>query len=125
MVVHYDNKFACCPERGKSIPRAVIEDEFERMLTELAPSPKLFFTSAEMFSALWDHRRDNGKEEVTFMKRELLRLEKQSEHFINRIVETQSANLIVAYEGKIEKLQENKLVLEEKIKNCGRPHRGL
>lgn len=90
-----------------------------------AASPELFFTSAEMFSALWDHHRDNGKEELTFMKRELLRLEKQSEHFINRIVETQSANLIVAYEGKIEKLQENKLVLEEKIKNCGRPHRGL
>ena len=58
---------------------------------------------------------------VTFMKRELLRIEKQSEHFINRIAETQSINLIVAYEGKVEKLEEDKLLLNEKIKNCGRP----
>ncbi len=50
-----------------------------------------------------------------------LRLEKQSEHFINRIAETQSINLIVAYEGKVEKLEEDKLLLQEKIKNCGRP----
>ena len=110
-----------CPERGKSIPRATIEDEFEKMLAELTPTPDLFYTAAEMFSALWDHRRDNGKEEVTFMKRELLRLEKQSEHFIDRIAETQSVNLIVAYEGKIEKLEEDKLLLQEQIKNCGRP----
>jgi site-specific DNA recombinase len=58
---------------------------------------------------------------VTFMKRELLRLEKQSEHFIDRIAETQSINLIVAYECKVEKLEEDKLLLNEKIKNCGRP----
>jgi hypothetical protein len=110
-----------CPDRGKSIPKKVIEDEFEKMLAELTPSPDLFYTAAEMFSALWDHRRDNGKDEVTFMKRELLRIEKQSEHFINRIAETQSINLIVAYESKVEKLEEDKLLLNEKIKNCGRP----
>ena len=91
-----------CPDRGKSIPKKVIEDEFEKLLAELTPSPDLFYTAAEIFSTLWDHRCDNGKDEVTFMKRELLRFEKQSEHFINRIAETQSINLIVAYEGKVE-----------------------
>ena len=55
------------------------------------------------------------------MKRDLLRLEKQSEHFIDRIAETQSVNLIVAYEDKIEKLEEDKLLSQEQIKNCGRP----
>ena len=110
-----------CAERGKSIPKKVIEDEFEKLLAELRPSPELFYTAAEIFSALWDHRRESSKEEIAFMKKELLRIERKGEQFMDRITESESINLIVAYENKIEKLEEDKLLLNEKIKNCGRP----
>ena len=110
-----------CAERGKSIPKKVIEDEFEKLLAELRPSPELFYTAAEIFSTLWDHRRENSKEEIVFMKQELRRIERKGEQFMDRITESESINLIVAYENKIEKLEEDKLLLNEKIKNCGRP----
>ncbi|MET0018699.1 MAG: hypothetical protein ABW105_01750, partial [Candidatus Thiodiazotropha sp. 6PLUC1] len=41
--------------------------------------------------------------------------------FLDRIVEADNPILIDTYEDKIRSLQEEKLIMDEKIKNCGRP----
>lgn len=41
--------------------------------------------------------------------------------FLDRIAEADNAILIDTYEDTIKSLQEEKLIMDEKIKNCGRP----
>lgn len=41
--------------------------------------------------------------------------------FLDRIVDTDSPALITNYENKVKKLEEENIVLKEKIQNCGRP----
>ena len=43
------------------------------------------------------------------------------EQFFDRITEIDSETLIMFYEKKIRKLEEKKIILDEKIAKCGRP----
>lgn len=110
-----------CDEFRKSIRKEQIEAEFEALLLELKPSQELFFTAMDMFRDLWNDRQSNNKGDAILLKGELSKVDVRVEQFLDRIVETENTTVISAYEQKIEKLEGQKIVLQEKIQNCGRP----
>lgn len=110
-----------CLSYGKSIKRAVIESEFEALLRGLQPSGVLFKTARSMFKKLWDHKAATADIRTRSLHDELAKIEKQVEGFLDRIADTQTPSVITAYEKRIRKLEEDKIVVSEKIAQGGRP----
>ncbi len=110
-----------CTEYRKSIRREKIEGEFEVLLKEMRPSEELFVMAFNMFRDLWDSKLASTKQQTTSMKKERAQIERKVSLFLERIVDASSTTIIRTYEDKITELEENKLVLNERIKNCGRP----
>jgi len=59
--------------------------------------------------------RPNMKAMLAYIKK------RKTEQFFDRITETYSETLMTAYEKKIRKLEEEKIILDEKIAKYGRP----
>ena len=110
-----------CSQYGKSIRRDKLEGEFEMLLSEMKPSKDMFFLAAEIFTDLWNTRRNDAKQEADAIRRNLAQIERKTEQFFERIVEADNPILITAYEKKLRQLEEEKITLDEKIAQCGRP----
>ncbi len=110
-----------CESRGKSVRKEKLEGEFEDLLMNLRPTQNLFFMAEEMFKDLWDIRLNGSKKEAVSIKAEIRKVESKVGQFLDRIVETDSHTLISSYENRVRKLEEEKILLQEKIENCGRP----
>jgi site-specific DNA recombinase len=78
-----------------------------------------------MFKDLWDHRLASGESRVRGLKADLQRLEKQVEQFLDRIADASTPSVIAAYENRVRKIEEEKIVLSEKMDACGRPTRNF
>jgi site-specific DNA recombinase len=74
-----------------------------------------------MFKALWDRRVASEEETRRTLETDLSTIERQVEQFLDRIAETDMPSIIAAYEKRIRALEERKLVMSERIANCGRP----
>ena len=114
-----------CESYGKSIRRADIEGQFETLLTGLQPSTNLFSAARAMFEDLWNHRLASGEARARSLKSEIAKVEKQVEQFLDRIADANVPSVVSAYENRIRKLEEQKLILGEKIASSGRPLRGF
>ncbi|MBI1274499.1 recombinase [bacterium] len=110
-----------CTMYGKSVRKEKVEEEFEALLADLKPSPPLFFVASQMFTDLWNEQREALKLDGDTIRKEILMIERKTEQFFNRIVETDSPILITSYENQIRKLEEEKIRLNENIALCGRP----
>ena len=107
--------------KGKSISKAKMEDDFAALLTGMRPSREIFALSKAVFSDAWDIQNACLKQDADTMRREIIKIDRKSEQFMDRVVEADSPTLITAYEKKIRKLEEEKIRLDEKIAKCGRP----
>lgn len=110
----------CC-SYGKSIKRDVLEAEFAALLASISPSPELFELATEMFRDLWDARVASSHGNRAHLSAEVIRLERQIEQLVDRIVNAESETLIGAYENRLRSLEAAKIETKEKIANCGRP----
>ncbi|MCB4859948.1 recombinase family protein [Sphingobium sp. PNB] len=113
-----------CEKHGKSAPRAKVEGAFEEMLRRLVPSQELFSLLSSLFRKRWDEAEAKVKETRAAMKLEITEIEKKVAHFLDRIVESDSATVIGAYERKVDELERKKLVMIEKTSRCGTVARG-
>ncbi len=113
-----------CEKFGKSVARAKVEDAFEEMLRQLVPSPELFALVSKLFRKRWDEAEAKVKESRASMKLEVAALEKKIAQFLDRIVESDSATVIGAYERKVEELERSKFVMLEKTARCGTSAKG-
>ena len=98
-----------------------MEDEFEALLLQMRPSQNLFFMASAMFQELWEHRQKLAQDDRVEIKSEIRQLERQVDHYLDRILKTDQPTVITSYENQIRKLEEQKVVYAEKVKNCGRP----
>ena len=112
-----------CVSKGKSIPRAKMEDEFEKLLQQLQPSKKLFDITKAMFRKAWDTRLEQSSVLKARMQREVKDIEKQIEKLVDRVVDCSSETAVTAYEKKIAVLDKKKLMLTEKLQKRGSPKR--
>ena len=104
-----------CPSHRKSVPRAKIEDGFADILRSLQPTQQLFGLVKAMFKDAWNMRlaeAHNAKETVT---RQVRDVEKQMENLLDRIMSATSDSVVTAYEGRLAKLEREKLLLSERV----------
>ena len=74
-----------------------------------------------MFRDLWDTRASRALAGQKSCKQRLVDIDKQSDAFLERVVEATSAAVIVAYEKKIEALAKERLLMSEKLDNLAPP----
>ena len=110
-----------CTSRGKSIRRDVLESEFDAMLHTLRPTPELFELASEMFRDLWNARMASEQANAKHMRGEVVRVEKQIEQLVDRIVASDVSSISSAFENRVRNLEIEKATLAEKIALCGRP----
>ena len=109
-----------CPNHGKSIRRDQLESDFEDIVRSLKPAGNVFALAKTMFKNAWDLRALQTKQAVQSFKGELTAIDKQIDGLLERIVETTNVSVVNAYETKIAKLERNKLVTLEKMKDEGK-----
>ena len=114
-----------CESYGKSINREKLEGEFEALLKKLTPSDELFSTATKMFKLWWGHRQDQIEQRGQSMEDEIVKLDKQIDNVMDRLVEAESTSVVKAYEKRIKKLETEKCVLVEKSSQSLRPLRSF
>ncbi|EKF40206.1 resolvase-like protein [Nitratireductor indicus C115] len=115
-----------CPKRGcesygKSIRRDKIEGEFERMLTSMQPSETLFRVATMMFEDAWNAQRGQADMQKKALKAELADIERKISRLLERIIEATVPSVVATYEKSIGALEQEKVIVEERIQNSGRP----
>lgn len=113
---HARYPYYLCPKRGcesygKSIRRELIEGQFEELLHAIKPTPSVFTVARRMFRNLWDHRLGQADSQAKALKSELTKVEGQVAQFLDRVVEASVPSVIAAYEERIRKLEEKKLLI--------------
>lgn len=122
---YYLCKTKGCESYRKSIKRDELESAFEGVLQRLQPSQGLFALVKAMFRDAWDMRIAKSAEAGKALKADIKQLEKQIEQLLDRIVDASSASVVSAYEKRLEKLEREKLLVEEKLAKNGKPRHTL
>lgn len=110
-----------CASAAKSIARSKVEGAFEELPRALVPSQELVGLASHIFNDLWDQRAAAAAQRHKTMSAEISQIDRKLEQLIDRIVATESTTVIKAYEGEIDGLERRKLLLTEKVSECGRP----
>ncbi|WP_171173681.1 recombinase family protein [Ruegeria sp. HKCCD8929] len=104
-----------CTEYRKSIRGEKIDAGFEEIMRGMAPSRNLLDLAMAMLKNAWQQRIDQAVNAKSSLKRQITELEKQQDTLIERLVETSNPKVLAAFEGKIAKLEEDKLRLNDKL----------
>ena len=110
-----------CASYGRSIRKEVLEGQFEELLRSLRPTPELFELAQEMFRDLWNARMSSETSNVKHLQAEVVRVERQIEQIVDRIIASDMATMVTAFENRVRGLELEKALLAEKIAQCGRP----
>jgi site-specific DNA recombinase len=108
-----------CEHYGKSVRREIIEDSFDALLKGLTPTPAVVEILEDMVVQARDIKFRNHFEILDNLKKEKQLVDRKVDQFLERIVQADSAALITAYERQVRQLEEQRIILEEKIRNCG------
>jgi site-specific DNA recombinase len=114
-----------CTQFRKSIPRAVLEDDFEDLLKTIQPSESLFELTKAMFCKAWELQSERSATLRDSIKRRVAEIEKKTATLLERIIDASSANVIATYEKHISELETEKLVMTEKLQKAGKPRRSF
>ena len=116
---YYRCQIKKCESNGKSIRRAQIEGDFEALLLTMQPSNDLFSLVKIMINNAGKQRTSQIKEVKSSLKHDLTKIDKQISKLLDRIIESENATVIKAYENKIGELERQKLLFAEKIDSGG------
>ncbi|WP_299671766.1 recombinase family protein [uncultured Roseobacter sp.] len=114
-----------CESYRKSIKRDDVEGAFEAALHSIQPSESGTALLRDMLSHAWDLRGQQVKATFKALKRKLCEIETQTDALLDRIVESSNPRVVSAYEAKIDALEKEKLLLDEKLQNGGKPQRSF
>ncbi|MEP3847439.1 MAG: recombinase family protein [Paracoccaceae bacterium] len=106
-----------CEMKGKSVPRAKMEDGFEEILKGLQPAQGLFELAKAMLRDAWDMRLATAQGDKDEFRKQYQDVNKQIEGLLDRIVEAKTESVVSAYEARIDKLERKKIVLNERLEN--------
>lgn len=104
-----------CASYGKSLRRADVEGQFEAILKNMRPSVQMVSLIKQMVIDIFKQRQEQASEINKARQRQLLAIEKKIENLTDRLIETSSSTAISAYERHIEKLENQKLLISEKL----------
>ncbi len=87
-------------------------------------SPELITLMSKLFRKRWDEADAKSSVQRAALKLEMAATEKKITALLDRILESESSTVIAAYERKVEELERQKLVMQEKTARCGTVVRG-
>ncbi len=122
---YYNCQTKGCSEYRKGIRAEKIDTGFEAILRSLAPSKNLLDIALSMLKDAWDQRGDQAKQAKAEIKRQHNELDKQQDALVERMIETSNPKVMAALESKIAKLEEEKLLLTDKLSHTTKPTRSL
>lgn len=118
---YYHCQFTGCVSYGKSIRRADLEGAFEELLGSLKPSAKSFAALQIKLEEAWDLRTGHQRKQVITLKENKLELDNEIDRMLTLAINASSPTIRNRYENHMNGLERNKLLIDEKITNCGRP----
>ena len=104
-----------CTEYKKSIRGQAMEEQFEQILQKTVQPAPVINIFRTMLKEQWQNRKQHHDSNVKGWKSEISLLDKKVGNFMDRICSTDSPTLINTYENHVKKLEEQKLVLGERI----------
>ncbi len=114
-----------CESRRKSIKRDDIEGAFSELVKRMTPTQELFALAKVMFKKAWEIRTQQAEAIETSMQAKIVKVDRQIEQLVDRIVDSESDTAIAAYEKRIAKLEREKLIASEKLKSGIGPKRSF
>lgn len=94
-----------CDRYGKSIRRAVIEEQFVALLSHLKPGDGVVNLTAAIFKDMWANRSHYIEKSIQGNEKRIEQIQQEIETVTDRIVKTTSGEVVQVYESKIEKLR--------------------
>ena len=91
----------------------------------MQPAKEVITFARGMFRDIWAMLIAQGQDKRKQLERQLKDTEAKIEQLLDRIVETDSPAVIAAYEKRITRLEQQKLLAAEKLENAGQPKRGF
>lgn len=73
----------------------------------------------EMFRDIWQEKLQSAEDEKQSMQRQLTQMDRKSTQLLDKLIDTNSATVITAYENRLREMEEQKTFLSEKISKCG------
>ena len=104
---------------GKSIAKNAVEGDFEKLILNLRPSENLFAAARMMFRELWNDRSSKRQDETLALEQQIDKINQKVTQLLDRVIDSDSQTLITAYETRINELEDQRMVLKEKIVKCG------
>jgi DNA invertase Pin-like site-specific DNA recombinase len=110
-----------CVSYSKSIRRADIEGEFETLLTKLSPAQEIIKTSKRMFKQQWGLMGEKLKNDASAIDEQIRQLDTQKTKVVDKLIDSNNKDVIKACEQRLEKIEMDKLLLEEKKQQNSKP----
>ncbi len=104
-----------CPSHRKSVRRDDVESAVADVLRRLVPSQALLKLAAKMFKDVWDGRVSKSGAAVNSLKAEAAKLQKQIDKLLDRLIEADSCSVVRAYKKRIEMMEQDNRLIEERI----------
>ena len=109
-----------CERFGKSIRKDQIEGDFEKLLENVQPSRSALGMVQAMFQHCWDMQDEQAQSLKGDVKKRIKQADKDIAALVDMAVNPSSPTVLTAYEKKIERIEHEKLALQEKLANPGR-----
>ena len=90
-------------------------------MKKITPAQELISVTETMLKKIREHDITISMSRKQSLKKKLVTVEGKIEWLLERVVETDNPEVVLAYEQKIKKLQSERCVLEEKIEECSKP----
>ncbi len=110
-----------CDLRRKTVRRDVLETEFETFVRALEPDPLVFEIAEDMFKDAWDQRASQSRVRVRALKKELENLDGEIDQLQKTVIMVRSQTVMATFEAKIEELENQKLVLSDRMAQTEQP----
>ncbi|WP_208354670.1 recombinase zinc beta ribbon domain-containing protein, partial [Pseudaestuariivita rosea] len=104
-----------CEMYRKSIRAEKIDAAFAELMQSLAPSKTMIKSVTMMLKDAWAQRLAHANVQKGDVQREIDQMDKQLDGLLDRIAETDNPTVVAAYEKKIAKLEQDKLMLADKL----------
>lgn len=117
---YYNCHQKSCDLYGKSIKKELVESEFETLLKDITPPENAEEAITAIFKKAWEKRTHDRQRGLFATKNQLTDIERKIGGLIDRVVEADNGSLVAAYEKKIRELEDQKIILLEKIADQGR-----
>ncbi len=112
-----------CEHKGKSIRKDVLEGEFERLLKTITPAEPLVGAAKRIFKNTWEKFRKTEALRADQYRDQIKTIDAEIESLLDTIVKVDRETVIKDLESRIEKKEEEKLLIEAKMRDKGRSKR--